>query len=685
MSKMNLGKWWGIATLASLSLTACQNANTQPKVGQTNILSSAALTTATIQEMGDALAETPDDTKPFANIEASASNAGRIVIRPGKLPEQSDVIEVVTVRKEKLPQKPIQALPTVDSKPVDKIPPSTYDYIKNSPDALVKLTLVFKDTIPLPEFPHAQKGRSDQELKSKTDALVSEIEQRRSISYDKITKVLEKRFNAKIIQKFWISKTIEIEIDKKYINVLSQIPDLVGIFGGAISNAFPTVQAGRILSDTDILNSVVPSSSGGGLDRIALIDTGVRSTHQLLQGRIANAYDCTQPNCVGGDPSDVIGTLGHGTSSAAIIAGSGVIGASFLGVTTKHLIDSYKTGVYSQNSCTYGNLPYICSSYPASINAIQKVKSSTAQTVILDLQFCPNYADGINIAREANKLYDSGKVVLAANGNYGDSGSIGSSTYCNFANGNSSVASPATAHKVLGVGITSANGSYIGYQSRGPTLNYGGINSGNRTKPDFTAPTNMETANNTNDTSRWDFGGTSAAAPFAAGVAGLWRKVVSASSYVYPLILATGLNNQYPVNNNTIGNGLINTRGSQYNIIYQYGPYSDVSVNGIPFSSGMNSTGQVNEYIFGTSKITRFFKIVVWWPENYDVAHNDIDLEVVTPTGTIFSSTSIYSIWEAVGDTASYPAGVWKIRIKGYSIPSANQQFYYAFYRGEDL
>ena len=66
----------------------------------------------------------------------------------------------------------------------------------------------------------------------------------------------------------------------------------------------------------------------------------------------------------------------------------------------------------------------------------------------------------------------------------------------------------------------------------------------------------------------------------------------------------------------------------------------------------------------------------IWWPEATS-AHNDIDLRIVSPTGSVMdSSVSIPSVFERVRAARNVTTGVWRLRIYGYSV-SGNQTVYY--------
>jgi hypothetical protein len=76
----------------------------------------------------------------------------------------------------------------------------------------------------------------------------------------------------------------------------------------------------------------------------------------------------------------------------------------------------------------------------------------------------------------------------------------------------------------------------------------------------------------------------------------------------------------------------------------------------------------------------------LWWPETAFTigpfvieSHNDVDLSLVDPGGvTRDSSLSIPSVYERARVSGAVVNGAWKLRIRGYSVPSGPQTVYWA-------
>lgn len=644
-------------------LVACGTSTRQPQSDGT--LSPQGTDSATASAISQAMQQPAQAGAPFVNAEAPpVPRATRFGLSTQAPPKVENVDWQPRLYNQKPNYtKPGRPTPVLEA-PVEKISPVTREYISGATGEVI-LTLVLDDRISLEGFPKRDNNRDEREWQQKADAFIAEVRQRRQPYYQTLGQILHDRLGVQIIETFWISNTVVVKASKAAVPVLERIPEVRAILGGVVKNVYPTVLAGRNLSETDALDAAAPVPATGS-GNIILIDSGVRTSHTLLQGKIASAADCTQINCPVGNPGDVAGTAGHGTSSAAVMVGNATMGNAYQGVSTRHLIDSLKTGVL----CPSGS--GTCTDYNATLRAIQKAASMPGNTVMADVQFCPNDSFGVSLAREANKLYDVGKVMLAANGNYGGSDYA---SYCRFTSQRSTVASPAMAHKVLGVGAVSVNapGSTAPYQSQGPTLSQGAVNDWGRIKPDIQAPTDMTTANNSCDTCTWTYSGTSAATPFATATAALWRTLVGSNSATYATMLANGNVPATFYDYNLTGTGLINTRGISGN--------ATLDLNGI--TRQLTATNEVAEYTVTTTKPSKWVRVALWWPEGYDQAHNDFDLEVVAPDGRTYVSNWGQSVWEFVTSNESFAAGTWKLRVRGYEVNVPYKPHYWAFYRGE--
>jgi hypothetical protein len=67
----------------------------------------------------------------------------------------------------------------------------------------------------------------------------------------------------------------------------------------------------------------------------------------------------------------------------------------------------------------------------------------------------------------------------------------------------------------------------------------------------------------------------------------------------------------------------------------------------------------------------------IWWPESLGT-HNDVDLSLVDPNGTVVaSSVSSASIFEKVR-TATNLTGTWNVRIRGFNVTGTQTVYWSA-------
>jgi serine protease AprX len=539
----------------TLLLSACGKGN---EFGRAGIkLENQSVQGAALEAISNALRQNSNDRLPFKNAEIEINKKGLRITLSNKnnsvLLEQNyssvQFIENLNVKR------PDASLPQTTT---EKVSRQSIDVLNREPNDLVELVIYFKDTLQSTGFPKIKTNEDIGIWQQRSSAFIEEVRQRRDNHYELLVEPF-KTLGVEILERHVIPDAVLIKASKTLIPILSQIPEIESISARYLPIPMPSVKAGRVLAETDPLDVGVTAGPSSATN-IIMIDSGVRTTHSLLQGKIANAYDCTQNNCVGGNPGEP-DAFGHGTSSAAIMVGNVNMGDLYRGVSTHHMVDSLKTGIL----CPFDNTRS-CNDFNAMNRAVTKAASLPGGTVMMDVQFCPD-AGGLSLARTVNNMFNFSKVLIAANGNYGGADFA---QYCGFTSNVSTVASPAMAHKVLGIGAVSTfDNRTPSYQSLGPTKNFGAADAGGRFKPDIQAPTDMTTANASSDTAMWNFNGTSASTPFAAATAALWTGILGnrGAGVTYSTMLASGsaLNQ---VSGNTVGAGLINTRGnSSTNVI----------------------------------------------------------------------------------------------------------------------
>jgi hypothetical protein len=520
------------------------------------------------------------------------------------------------------------------------------------------VVIVLADPITIPRFPEPatdepRDSERNQQFMERADDLVRSIEAERAPAYERFEAELA-TLEAVVVERFWLVNGVVAILPLRSVERLAAREDVLSIEPRFSGEAPPQneVSVGRFLIASDPYFGM--GLSGG---RIGLLDTGMRFSHTIFTNpsRVDLRRDCINggADCNTGsnlNPND--DCWNHGTSSAGIIVANARQGDDFRGVTGITL-DSFK--IYasaSQDGGRCGGLDQV-----AAVRGFQTAVSVLDRVIVAEMQ---GGGDHLSVlAQTADSAFDSGAVVIAANGNNGPNART--------------VNCPANAHKVIGVGdfdVQTTN--QITSQSRGPT-------SDGRFKPDIQAPTNTETASNASDIARQVFGGTSGATPYASGAAALLRNWLRGTSFsidpgqVYAQLILSG-QTPYPFDN-TVGAGPLRLQpdGSAW-----WGKVSvaDRATVDIPIAISRSTANTLDA--------------AIWWPEvALDVAsstsdpHNDIDLFLVDPSGnTRASSTSANSVYERCRLAGPVAQGGWKVRVRGFHVPFGIQTVYWAAHVG---
>lgn len=231
--------------------------------------------------------------------------------------------------------------------------------------------------------------------------------------------------------------------------------------------------------------------NGAGV-KIAILDTGIDSTHPDLQGKII------LEQCFTGEGKTTDG-FGHGTHCASIAAGTGIAsGYTYVGVAPAAVLLNGK--VLTDGGWGYDS--WI-------ISGIEWAVEQGAQVLSMSFGGGSN-GDGTDpISMTVDWVTDQGAVCVVAAGNDGDWGI-------------QTLGSPAVSRKAITVGATTKDDYIASFSSQGPTLDY-------RLKPDVCAPGVDIVAARASGTTMGDpindyytrASGTSMATPHVAGAAAL--------------------------------------------------------------------------------------------------------------------------------------------------------------------
>lgn len=567
-------------------------------------------------------------------------------------------VKISTIGKENFktedvdPKSKPDASKTIDdAKETEKIHPKIKEWLNSKdPSEKVSILINLRDDAIIPRLPESSGTTRDSplgtDLRIQRESIINDLLQKRTDSQAPILKTFEK-LGLKLKERYWIVNGFLAEVPIKAIGQIAEHNDVVYIqpeIGGEKPpaevtdwNYYNDVDDGRARIQSDPYFNL----PGMTTSYIGLLDTGVRDSHILFQSpdHIDFMRDCVNggTNCntpwPGFNPQDL---CNHGTSSAAIITGNGRLGNAYRGVTAITL-DSWK--VYSGSGTGCGL------NYAAVLRAFQNGLWAADKVFVAEMQ--AGEAENGIIATAADNTFNAGAVVIAANGNYGPSAST--------------VASPAIAHKVIGAGAYDVIGLWTpGYQSRGPATD-------GRWKPDIQTPTNTETASSASNTALRVFGGTSGSTPYASGAAALARNWLSnRGTYdpgqTYSMLIMSGQRKWCCYNNEEGAGDLKLPLGG-------WAYWGKVSI------SGTGSTINIPIYV-GSGKT--LMEASLWWPEKPGESHDDVDVHLIDPYGVERAKGyDIVSVFENTKFSGSLTPGTWKIRIKGFYVPSGPQTVYW--------
>jgi hypothetical protein len=570
---------------------------------------------------------------------APAGTAPMVVVHEGHVGADGTTTHAqreVSAQVRQTPQRD-KADPASAAKPA-RLHPSVAAALRqpNAGNARQRLVVGFTEDVQVPRLPSpdTRSPRSsavNQQAQARASQIIDEVRQRRQPGYDRRKTELA-RLGAQTEDTFWLVNAMVVELPLSAVPALLARPD--------VTYVEPVDNGARPPADADLLNDVDDARArmrtdpyfnlGQTTGYIGLLDTGVRASHSLFTNpsRLGIREDLT--NTLNPNPDD--DCWNHGTASAAILSGNGNLGGAFRGVTNV-VVDSFK--VYP-SGC--GGLDSA-----AAVRGFQRAVQVLDRVIVAEMQAGGNELSAIS--RAADAAYDAGAVVIAANGNNGSAAGT--------------VNVPAVAQKALGVGAVDVKTMATpAYQSRGPAPD-------GRTKPDLQAPTNVETASSSGTTATRVFGGTSAATPHAAGAATLVRNFLRGSAFdidpgsVYSYLLASGTAS-FP-HSNTTGTGPVR-----------------LPVNS-SFWRGTSavSNGQTLDIPINVTATSNRMQVAIWWPEQ-PATHNDVDLSLVDPSGAVrASSVSAGGVFERVTVAGPLAGGTWKVRLRGYNVPSGSQRVHW--------
>lgn len=564
---------------------------------------------------------------------------GQLVVNAepvANLAPQASVVEVNTAWEQE--HKAPQEAPAIQPKVAAELAGTVAAMIaRGEGGQSIDVMVLLRETVKVPRFPSLRPDQSRNSPENAralgvADAIVERLRAARAPEHAQMATELG-RLGGELRESHWLVNAISAKLPARAISTLADRDDVVRL-APVVSGSVGVNQLvdSRALLNTDPYFNIAGMNTGF----LGVIDSGVRSSHTLVSPRLSFVRDCvngTSNNCNTGsnlNPSDAVN---HGTGVMSVISGSTNLGAANRGVTGITL-DSFK--VTTSGGGIDGNA--LIRAYAAAVAVGDDVITASILRWEDENDF---------VAAGADNAFNAGRVIIACQGNEGPT------TY--------QARSPGNARKALAVGMVDVttqaleNGS-----SRGPS------NDG-RIKPDLVGPTNIDAASNASNNALARFGGCSFATPHVAGAAALYRNWVRGSipnvepGQVYALMLAAGNN---PAFNSSLGAGLptLLVNGGWHGGKFSVTHGADVDV---PISV----TGTVSR-----------LDVAIWWPESIGGSHNDIDVSLINPSGTVVaSSTMVLSVFEKLRFSTA-TIGNWKIRIRGFNVVGT-QSVYLGVYK----
>ncbi len=379
----------------------------------------------------------PGDELPEVFVNSAFVEDGTIIYEVELLPPTTITLEVEE------PVPPVGVQPPLE--PSEKIDPPLFELMQDPDLANEFVTIIvrFVDDLVIPEFPNPVFGEprdsdANQAALEEAQGLISGIQEQRNAFYDSdpIAGALGE-VDAVEESRFWLSKTIVVTMRLGNVLTLAQNlsddllfieldllvepppenqqggPPVPGRGAQSSGHGYGTIEDGRLQIGTD---PYVRLGMRGVW--VALLDTGLRSTHNLFVGVDGERYDCVTYNgCYKeGERSglNLADCQDHGTASAAILAANGhlerfrgILAAPLNTISTPvpTVLDTYK--IYSAPSATVSGCSSSGVARTSSVeHAIEEVIGQLDRVLVIEVQNGTSYWSGLSPI--ADRAYEQG-------------------------------------------------------------------------------------------------------------------------------------------------------------------------------------------------------------------------------------------------------------------------------------
>lgn len=484
---------------------------------------------------------------------------------------------------------------------------------------------------------------------------IAAILQLRKGAYAAESTLVASSFGATVLpRRDWLIQALDVRMDLRMVDSLAMIAAVQSIAPLRAGEAAPKCpRPQRSSADVIVARRHMGSVAWSGLDLptppIGIVDTGVFWGHAVFgPDRFRYLGDCVATaDCDGDgqhppDPNDVCTGDGHGSCTAAILVAGNALGPRFVGMT-QDPIASYR--VY--DNCGDAD-------HDAVRDGIARSISHLDQVTLVETQIQGDELD--DACEEAAAAYDHGQVVIATKGD----GMLGS---------------PALSHLVLAIdGWDLFDNGFMDTNGSGRTLDQ-------RIKPDLIAPTGTVTISGPLNEPDPEcevgegFGGSSGAAPYAAGAAALmlaWLEKAAGTvdpGQVYAALLAAA-----------------NFHGRQTAIDLSAGAgevHLPETTADIQFARLAVSEDLDDEIPITVTGGSRTVDAAIWWPEypyadgsQILVDHDDLGLQLVQSEKIVQQVDDSGSVFQKLH--ARLTPGHWIVRVVHHPLHASPRPAYVA-------
>jgi hypothetical protein len=522
----------------------------------------------------------------------------------------------------------------------------------------VEVLLFLDETLEVPPFPSGGDPRMRLLREARAHALADSLRAARAPGYAALGAALAAA-GARVLEHYWLVPGLRVRAPvgalpalERLAGLAALVPRLSPASAVAITDTATTQGHGAAL---DGMGFTPYRAAGYTHARVALFDTGLRTTHTLFDapGRVAGCVDCFQDDLCAATPLpehiEDAWAAGHGTASASILVGDGSLSDRIDRPELHGVLDGSLTS-YRVYALTKRRSTDLEESVDNAVltRAFQHLATTDCDVLLLEMEMSESDAEGVAVAMLANAAHMAGRVVVAPAGNWGPG----------------ALASPGTARRAIAAGYRRIDDpTNPGSQSSGRTTD-------GRLKPDLQAWTNTFAASNTGDDGVARHTGTSGSAPFVAGAAAVLHAWLTGHGHdprpgtIDAFLILSGRYDPAVVDHD--GAGMIELPSNGF---ARWGSARMRSCSVLDIPLALDGLG------------VRRIEAALWWPEAAPVAGggsgpSQFRLSLVDPDDQVRAVSDLAGSFERADVDAS--AGGWTLRIEAGCLRTGRRPVYWA-------